>query len=76
MTIEQEQVEPVEPTITSGDKNYSISALPEDLQRLIKLYQLWEEELEQAKIQVFKIEAAIRGLGMELEGRIRQVSEE
>ena len=73
---EAPQIQALEgPTITAGDKTYSIASLPEDVQKLISIYQSWEVELQAARTEVFKLEAAIRGLSSELEGRFKQLAE-
>ena len=63
------------PTITAGGNTYSIAGLPEDVQKLIQIYQNWEVELQAARTEVFKLEAAIRGLGIELEGRFKALTD-
>ena len=62
------------PMITSNGESYFIDTLPADLQRLVHLYQRWENELHEQQIEVFKTEAAIRGLSAELESRFKELS--
>jgi hypothetical protein len=62
-----------EPTITFNDKVYTISSLPADIQEFISIHQVWTNELAGAKREVFKFEAAIRGLLNELENRFKTV---
>ena len=62
-----------EATITFNDKVYVISALPQEVQELINIHQSWSVELGEQRREVFKIEAALRGLLIELETRFKVV---
>ena len=59
-------------TLTINGKEYSILMLPADVQHLLSIYAKWENELKTAKVEVFKLEAAIKGLSMEIDTRVRQ----
>jgi hypothetical protein len=61
------------PTITIDGKERLVSDLPQDLQNIISIYATWEQKLADAKLQVFFVEAAMRGLTAEIEARIKQV---
>jgi hypothetical protein len=55
-----------------GGKEYAVTDLPADVQNLLGIYAIWEGELKTAKIEVFKLEAAIKGLSSEIEIRLKQ----
>jgi hypothetical protein len=63
-----------EPTqvLAIGGKEYPVADLPGDVQNLLGIYAIWEGELKTAKIEVFKLEAAIKGLSSEIEVRLKQ----
>jgi hypothetical protein len=61
------------PTITFNGKVYDIASLPGDLQEFISIHQSWNNELVGARREVFKFEAAIRGLLNELELRFKAI---
>lgn len=54
-------------TLTYNDKEYLVSELSPDTQKLIGFYTLWEADLLAAKAEVFKLEAALRGLIAEMD---------
>lgn len=56
--------------ITIKEKNYVLSELSKDIQDLVSIYKRWEIELSDRKIEVFKIEAALKSVGKEIEVRI------
>lgn len=58
--------------ITVDGVTYPVANLPPDIQNLFNVYQQWNSELSEAKLEVFKLEAAIRSLTAEVEARIRQ----
>lgn len=58
------------PTITVGDQTFLIADLPPETQRIVNIYRSWEADLDKARIEVFKYEAALRGLTKELEVRV------
>jgi len=62
-----------QPTITFNNKVYQIGALPADVQELIGIHQSWTNELGGQRREVFKLEAALRGLLSELELRFNAV---
>ena len=64
---------PIPPTITFNGKNYLIESLPSDVQDLINLHTAWDRELLQARHEVFKLEAALRGLLPEMDIRLKAV---
>lgn len=59
------------PTITFNDKTYILEALPQDVQEFIAIHKLWHDELNQQRREVFKLEAALRGLLTEIDVRIK-----
>ena len=63
--------EPI-PTLSIGGKDYPVASLPPEVQNFLGIYALWEGELKTAKIEVFKLEAAIKGLSAEIEIRLKQ----
>lgn len=63
----------VPPTITFNGKDYNINQLPQDVQGLISLYSKWEGELREAKVESFKLEAALKGISIEIETRMTAV---
>lgn len=62
-------------TLSINGKDHSISSLPSDIQNLLVIFSKWETELKTAKIEVFKLEAAIKGLSAEIELRVKQFTE-
>lgn len=56
-------------TIKIGNDIVDIQNLPDDIQKLVKLGDTWQKELQQSRVDLFKNEAAIRGLSMEIEFR-------
>jgi hypothetical protein len=58
-----------EQTITFNEKPYVISSLPKELQELIQIHQQWSNDQIKAKLEVFKLDAALRGLISEMETR-------
>jgi len=72
-TIANSTIPANEPTITINGKTYAISALPQDIKETIGIYKIWTDELNTAKREVYKLEAANRGLSIELENRFKQL---
>jgi hypothetical protein len=62
-------------TIQVGDKHLLVKMLPQEVQDLINIHELWVEQLETAKLEVFKLEAALRGLMTEIEVRVSSLGE-
>ena len=62
-----------EPVVTLHGKDYALNVLPQDVRSLIEVHGIWQEETKKAKIEVFKLEAAIRGVEAEIETRINQI---
>ncbi len=62
-----------EPSITFRGKNIPIAALPKDITDLLDVHNKWEVELSEARVEVFKLEAAIRGIGSEIEHRLTEL---
>jgi hypothetical protein len=60
------------PVLRMNDKNYPVDSLPQDVKYLLGIYASWESELKTAKVEVFKLEAAIKGISSEIELRIQQ----
>lgn len=58
------------PVLSIKGQDYPVAELPQDIQKLIKIYEKWQLELSDKKLEVFKQEAAIRGIEMEIELRI------
>ena len=63
-----------EPSITFRGKTIPISALPKEITDLLDVHGKWEEELSHAKIEVFKLEAAIRGISIEIDHRLTELT--
>jgi hypothetical protein len=66
-----EQIE--NPLVDVGGKSVPFLELPVEVQTLVKTYQRWQVELNDARLEVFKLEAALRGLGAELELKFKQL---
>lgn len=64
------QPQPKEAVVTIGGKAYQFSILPKEVQDLIAVYSKWERELADAKVEVFKLEAAMKGVSKEIELRM------
>lgn len=62
-----------EPIVTFNNKTYITRALPQDIQELVQIHQEWTGALAIARREVFKHEAALRGLLGELEGRFKAI---
>ena len=62
-------------TIMINDVPYKLGDLPIDIQDLLTIRNVWETELKSKRIEVFKHEAAIRGLDGELEIRFKNFSD-
>lgn len=71
--VAQVETAATEATITFNDKVYVISALPQEVQELINIHQSWSVELGEQRREVFKLEAALRGLLLELETRFKVI---
>jgi hypothetical protein len=67
--------EQTDPILTIGDFSLPISQYPEEIVRLYSLHIKWKEELEEKKLDVFKQEAAIRGIESEIMFRVEQLKE-
>ena len=63
-----------EPSITYKGATIPLSALPKDITDLLDLHTKWEGELSAARVEVFKLEAAIRGLGSEIDHRLSELT--
>lgn len=62
------------PMLNVDGVNFPISSLPEDIKDLISIYQNWEVELKNQRVEVFKLEAAIRGVSTEIQSRVRALA--
>lgn len=62
-------------TLSINGKEHSIQSLPSDIKNLLAIFSKWETELKTAKIEVFKLEAAIKGLSTEIELRVQQIAD-
>lgn len=70
------------PTLTVNEKVFAIDSLPQEIKDLIGIYKNWEEEkisaqdkVKYAQIEVFKLDAALKALGAEIETRVNNMSE-
>ena len=63
------------PAVTFNGKSYELSSLPQDLQDFISIHQTWTGELANSRREVFKIEAALRGLLSEMEIRFKAIED-
>ena len=59
-----------EPAITVKDKQYLLSSLPEDVKALIAVWQECNQELALQQRQIFKTQAAIKAITLEIEDRV------
>lgn len=59
-----------EPTVTLNGEEIAVKLLPDDVKNLIEVYKSWETDLLTERKAVFKTEAALRGLGIEIEKRV------
>ena len=73
-TIKTPVAEVQEPSISLGDKTFSIASLPQEVQDLIGIYQAWGDELKKQQIETFKIQAAMKGISIEIEQRLASVA--
>lgn len=64
------------PVLSIKGRDYPVHELPQDIQNLITIYQKWQMELEEKKLEVFKQEAAIRGIETEIELRITKLGQD
>ena len=62
--------DPSRQLLTIENVDYYVDELPAEIQGLIKIYDAWHEDLAKARVEVFKIEAAIKGLSLEIEARV------
>lgn len=62
-------------TLSIRGKDYTVSDLGPDIQNLLDLFGKWEAELKQSKVEVFKLEAALKGLSAEIEHRVSKIPE-
>lgn len=56
--------------VTIQDKEYDENALPSEVQQLIAIYRKWTNEVAEARLEVTKIDAAIKELSREVVSRI------
>ena len=59
-------------TIVVDEISYIVDDLPAAIKDRISIYQAWENDLNAAKLEVFKLEAARHGLSFEIESMVRQ----
>lgn len=64
------------PVLSIKGKDFPVPQLPQDIQNLIKIYEKWQLELADKKLEVFKQEAAIRGIEVEIETRITKLGQD
>lgn len=62
--------------LTINGKEYVIQNLPAEVQEMIRIYQTWEQELVKQRLEVFKLEAAMKGVGFEIEHRLAALPQE
>lgn len=60
-------------TLTLGEHEYDTEKLPGEVQNLINIFSTWEGELRQARVEVYKLEAAVKSIALEIEMRIKQL---
>jgi hypothetical protein len=60
-------------TLTLGEKEYDTERLPDEIQHLITVYSKWQEELAAQRVEMFKLEAALKSVSLEIEYRIKQI---
>lgn len=71
-------MEPIK-TITVDGVEHPIESFPEEVRRLVKIHQVWEGKLVDARLEVAMVESALRDLNKELTSKIKaalEVSEE
>lgn len=62
-------------SITIGEKTIEVESLPPEIKQFLAIYSAWEDELSAAKVEVFKLEAAIKGLSQEIEIRLKSIED-
>jgi len=70
---------PVESQLIIDGETLKLDELPEDIQAYTAVYTKWEGELEEAKaavetarLRVFQLEAALRGIAVEVRTRLKK----
>lgn len=58
-----------EPKVSYKDKIYEFKSLPIELQEYIKINQQWDTEMGTLRREMFKLDAAIKSLNLEIEKR-------
>lgn len=59
--------------ITIKGSTYPLESLPKEIQDLVSVYKRWEVELSNTKVEVFKLEAALKRVGQEIEIRVESI---
>ncbi len=67
---DQNKPEEQEAVIVYEGTPIKVASLPKEIQNYINCFSTWERELQAARIEVFKLEAAIRGITAEVNARI------
>jgi hypothetical protein len=62
--------------VTMKGKQYILATLPKEIQDLISVYVRFEGELSNAKVEVFKLEAAMKQVGREIDLRMARFGKE
>ena len=64
--MEQQVNDPQNPKITILGKEHFFKDLPEDVQKMVALYNAWQTELAKQQAEVMKLELAVRGVSQDI----------
>ena len=59
-----------------GEMTSPLSEVPQDVSNLIEIYKKWEQDCQTQRLEVYKTEAAMRGLTVEIETRLQGLQDE
>ena len=59
-----------------GEMTIPLSEVPEDVLNLIEIYKKWEQDCQTQRLEMYKTEAAMRGLTVEIEIRLKGIQDE
>jgi len=71
-TVQPQQQE--QPTITIDGKPYKFNELPQEVQRLVILYNNWQVEFEKAASELKKLEFAIGAVSSQIGAEMKKSS--
>lgn len=64
------------PTITIDDKEYKVEDLTKEQQSLVTIYRKWSEELNESRLEMAKLESALRDLTREITNSVTEQEDE